>query len=384
MDPVQPSKRAAVVYNRLRRRTRKCLSEIDKRDQDAFDRWLRSLRSCKSSQQVDLPSSQIPPKISFITENYAQLFVIIDTCSIVSHRCEFIDYVIRLKQLFPGQSSPIKFIISLVVLEELDKCNRPVKRKFKQERSEQTSSDRYNSRLSDELNSDLIAIAEPSTPAAHFTGPAEPPRMFMRFIEEEMRTSEILLSELDPFKRTPLDENKFEIINKDDRILECTLRSRSFMMSQAHHPNSKVILVTEDNVFKSKATTFEVVSYRWAEFKAKYKNFGLENYITTPLFPSTSQQRARGSLIDRCPVYRASSSGSSIKRRKLADGADLNRSSKVPEDSSKSSLVVDLEKKGFTVTQINRLLSLKDSSVIESEDARDDSVVFVEEVINIS
>lgn len=294
------------TYNRLRRLTKRKLSEASNQDRSTFDRWLASHRAGKQSQQVDLPSSQIPPKMAHVKEKIPQLFVIIDTCSICSYRNQFIDYITRLKHLFSLDTCPIKFIISLVVLEELDKCNRPQKRSKSRQQKPNKDTEKLvgellqsclkvDSKIDKDLQ-DLINIGASSSASgtASEMGTSlnnhvpEPPRMFMRFLEEEMRMGEILISELDPFKKTPLstDEQSFEIVNKDDRILECCLRSRAFVMAQPHHSDTNIILVSEDNVFKSKATTYGIASYRWLEFKAKYKNFGLHHYTATPMLQS--------------------------------------------------------------------------------------------------
>lgn len=238
-----------------------------------------------------------------------QLFVIIDTCSMITHRAEFIDFVTNLGDVFEGSKCPIRFIISLPVLEELDKYNRrPTKRtknKVKQEEEVEEEADRSNvnnnnNNISiledpnDPVLSELLAqareLAVDQSKTTSQTCRREPPRMFMRFIEEEMRIGHRLIGELDPGKELPLRarEINFEIVNKDDRILECCVRSRAFIQSNPHHPDTSAILVTEDNVFKSKATTFDIPSYRWREFSIKYKNFGLKNYTSTPLLPSSS------------------------------------------------------------------------------------------------
>lgn len=297
------SRRRAALYNRLRRATRGCLSSVDQRDQDAFNKWLAQHKSSKHSQLTDLPSTKIIPKMSLIKANSAQLFVVIDTCSIVQFRSEFIDYVVRLKSLFSRGSCPIKIIISLVVLEELDKCNRPNKKRQPQQQpqvkleeqaranSQQASPGKVLLRNKNDHSNNLDPKLEDLIDAANKNAKtSEPPRMFMRFIEEEMRTSEVIISELDPFKQTKLSNKElaFDVVNMDDRILDCCLRSRAFIQAHPHHLDTQVILLTEDNVFKSKATTFEIASYRWREFKAKFKNFGLEHYISTPLFGSTN------------------------------------------------------------------------------------------------
>lgn len=355
------------TFNRLRRKTKRDLSEVDKRDQDAFDRWLASQRTSKSSQQVDLPSSQLLPKMSLVSPSMAQIFAVIDTCSIVTYRSEFIDHVCHLKTLFPrGPVTPIKFIISLVVLEELDKCNRPGKKRMKMLiKDEQKPKDETNKLegldtqtreflssinilLGEDQSGQTTKINNESTPKMI----GEPPRLFMRFLEEEMRLSEVLVSELDAFKKTKLDkdEQAFEIINKDDRILECCLRSRAFIRSLPHHPSSSVVLISEDNVFKAKATTFGVTSYRWREFKAKYKNFGLENYVQTPVVPPqnkiTSYFSSPPKPIQDChPLPDNSSKKTSIEltesRLKLSD-SDKEEASKEdrpkPRFSSKLSI----------------------------------------------
>lgn len=291
--------------NRLRQLTRRSLSDIDRRDQNAFNRWLNAVRMCKTSQQIDLPSSQIPTKMSLIWPDRPQLFVVIDTCSIVAFRCEFIDFVVNLKRLFPSKCSPVRFIISLTVLGELDKCNRSKNKKQAKLKSSTQSNDNNNNKNNNNNNSqhhknnpvnyddleELLRAAEGNSKNYNnVTKSSEPPRMFMRFLEEEMRMSDILIGELDPHKLRTLNQKELniEILTKDDKILECCLRSRAFISSHDHHSDTSVILVTEDNIFKSKATTFEISSYRWREFAIKYRNFGLNHYVTTPsMLPST-------------------------------------------------------------------------------------------------
>lgn len=263
-------------HNRLRRLTKSRLDEAKTNDQVAFNRWHAQIKNSKHSQQQDLPSSQLPAKMSLILTNTAQLFVVIDTCTLCTHRIDFMDYVTQLRQIFPFRLCPIRFIISLPVLEELDKCNRRQKKPQQLPKKQDDHISGTNSTGDGNNNlEDVISAVRITT---------EPPRSFMRFVEEEMRASEIIISDMDPFKRTKLGEigQNLEIINSDDRILECCLRSQAFVDTQQPHPDTKVILVTEDNVFKSKATTFGIVSYRWTEFKHKFKNFGLKHYVSTP------------------------------------------------------------------------------------------------------
>jgi len=209
--------------------------------------------------------------MSAINPNQPQLFAVLDTCSIVKNTEELIDFVINIKQSFPD-NSPILFIISLTVLEELDKCNRPSRRKLKN--NQEKNEDIKLSQTKD--------LSEP--PIDDILNRKQPPRSFMRFIEEEVRVGHVLMGELDPFKTTKLPP--FEIVNKDDRILECCLRSAGYIRSQPHHPDTRLVLITEDNIFKTKATTFGVPSFRWREFMAKYHNFGKRNCVPTPLVPS--------------------------------------------------------------------------------------------------
>lgn len=294
-------------YNKLRRQTRKNLSHINDLEQKAFQDWLSSISSSKRTHQTDLPSSQLPDKMSHINRLIAQLFIILDTCSIVSFRTEFMQYVTTLRKNFSFVNCPIKIIICLPVLEELDKCNRPASRRGKSnsahkdvkedikrqqvliEKANLQSAGNGNnvttSRLPTDKTADLRDICQLIRGQQPFGGSTEPPRMFMRFLEEEIRDGQVILGELDPFKTIRLtpEESSFEIVNKDDRILECCLRTRAFIRSQEHHPETRVLLVSEDNIFKSKATTYGIVSYRWSEFTRKYKNFGHQNYIASPV-----------------------------------------------------------------------------------------------------
>lgn len=299
---------------KFRKRTKRFLeSEVNEQEHTSFRNWLASNRESKNSQQTDLPSSQIVSKQSLIRWDIPQLFAVIDTCSLVRFRPSFIDYIVQQKRLFDKGSCPIRIIISLPVLEELDNCNRrkPKKKrgggangkvknepdqsntKTKGKQTTSTSSPttidlrQNNGNSKDNINTSTntasSAADDDNNQDKNKVG--EPPRMFMRFIEEEMRSSEILIGDLDPQKKLGLKqrEQTFEILNKDDRILDCCLRARSFINNNPHHPETNVILITEDNVFKSKATTYEVVSYRWQEFKLKYRNFGLTNYTSTPV-----------------------------------------------------------------------------------------------------
>lgn len=297
-------------FNQLRRQTRKNLSKVVESEQKAFQEWLNSLNQSKRSLQSDLPSSQLPSKMSHINTSIAQVFAIVDTCSIVNFRTEFMSFVTTLRKNFSFVTCPVKFIICLPVLEELDKYNRRSGKggAHKQAAAAAGENNPTNVILAEQTNhteapgmakeskpflrrqdEDLRDICRLSQAQAPFQGGAGgtsgPPRSFMRFLEEEMRLGQVIVGELDPFKQVQLaaDERAFEIVNSDDRILECCLRSRAFVRSQMHHEATKVLLVSEDNIFKSKATTYGIVSYRWTEFANKFKNFGHENYVATPV-----------------------------------------------------------------------------------------------------
>ena len=279
--------------SRLQQKTKALLRQIDQKDHAAYLEWLASIRKAKRSQQTDLPSSQIIPKTSLIKAETAQLFAVIDTCSLIAFQASFIDYVTQQKKLFQN-SCPVKIIISLTVLEELDRCNRRKKKAKSGEqvviKSENQTPPSLHKTTSDHELADLIEATNKAN---------EPPRLFMRFIEEEMRTSDILIGDLDPQKRLSLDrsEQAFEIVNKDDRILDSCLRARSFIAKHSRHPETKVILISEDNIFKSKATTYEIVSYRWNEFTTKYKNYGLHHYTCSPVKPASLQATACASSV---------------------------------------------------------------------------------------
>ena len=90
----------------------------------------------------------------------------------------------------------------------------------------------------------------------------------------------MLIGDLDPCRLLKLPP--FEIVNHDDRILESSLRAKEFIDSRPHHTDTRVVLVTEDNIFKAKASTFQVASFRWREFTARYHNFGKKNCVASP------------------------------------------------------------------------------------------------------
>lgn len=377
---------------------------VDKRDQDAFDRWLASQRASKTSQQTDLPSSQLPTKSSLISDVSNQVFAVLDTCSIITYRTEFIDHVVHLKKVFAEGTSPIRFIVSLVVLEELDKCNRPGKKKIKKLQSEaekplavqKPNLDCLDDQTKDLLSTIDVLLADdknspPGQQAANrLSHSDEPPRLFMRFLEEEMRQSNVITGELDPFKTIKLDvsEQAFEIVNKDDRILECCLRSRAFMNAVPHHPKSSVILISEDNVFKSKATTFGIISYRWREFRAKFKNFGLENYVPTPIVPV---QRVNQALVHRGVMFAQANLPSSTKH--------LN-SSPVPKSMTINSIELtkprinldkansmDVQSAKKLKAEIANTVSIRDiyGDTAQTKSQNDDkSVILVAELINLA
>lgn len=262
-------------YNTI---TKRRLTSLYSSDQKAFKRWYSTCRLSKTSQNDDLPSSQIKPRSYLISPTSPQLFAVIDTCSLVRYRSEFMEYVANLKETFVSSECPVKIIICLTVLEELDKCNRS----YKKNNNTNPQQDKLANIVCNNANwptqnSDIVRLTKPD----------QPPRMFMRFVEEEMRTSQVIIGDLDPHRKLELnsEDKMFEIVNKDDRILECCMRARAFIASQAHNSQTISVLISEDNVFKSKASTYMVPSYRWLEFCAKFKNFGLNNYAPTPLVP---------------------------------------------------------------------------------------------------
>lgn len=426
------SRQVNKTYVRLRRMTSLGLARMNERDQRAFDEWLAQHKTSQQSQQQDLPSSQMMKSSDLISSTYEQLFVVIDTCSIVKYRTELMQYVSRLKQVFERNKSPIRLIICLTVLEELDKCNRKVKNKqakleepMKQPELEpEMDIDRVCD--SDNLN-DLIKMARAtsnlSTKQLESNTSAQPPRSFMRFIEEEMRTGAIVISELDPFKQLALSakHRAFEIVNKDDRILECCLRSHEYIKSKDAHEETKVILVTEDNVFKSKATTFGVVSYRWLEFYAKYKNFGLSHYVATPIaslqnLPTqaniealerrvqsrrrlTQQILAKESLFATPPskhisanrsAWSSSSSPSDLSTRSLdtSSGTPVRSSTMRP---TQFRLFGGIQKRSpqsslFGNRHMNEAASKRLANIraaLKGANSSEDSVMFIEEVITI-
>lgn len=345
--------KSQIKYNRRRRLTKNLLGCKDKEGQIAFENWLAAHRNSKKSQQSDLPSSQIVSKMQVIDANKPQLFAIVDTCSVVSHRTDFIEYVTHLKDTFPGQTCPIKLIISLPVLEELDKCNRPKKLKKDSDSTIPTTT----------LVTNII----------------DPPRNFMRFLEEEIRVSDIIISELDPFKKIPLNSKQqtFEIINKDDRILECCLRTQAFLNDNKRHADTKVILISEDNVFKAKATTYQVLSFRWLEFKLKYKNFGHKNYAPTPLFPNGIPTRKRPAKIYdprwmANPLKFFGPTGSDVETTSI----DNNNIDAV--EIRKEIVRKEIERRLSASNSDKRIEDKKEENKIDNDD-----VIIVKEVINI-
>lgn len=256
------------------------LATIDTNNTKAFNRWLDTVKSSKNSHQKDLPSSQVTPIMAHINPDMQQLFVVLDTCSMVRYTHQFMGFVTNFKSLYMNTNkTPIKFIISLTVLEELDKCNRPKQKNSQRQKGKQPQQE-------DVKPSHLVGQKQTDHPPVDdIINGKEPPRLFMRFIEEEMRVGEILIGELDPYKTIKLNA-PFEIINKDDRILECCLRSVAYIHSRPHFEGTRLILVSEDNIFKAKASTFGVASFRWLEFEAKYRNFGQKNCVPTPVCPS--------------------------------------------------------------------------------------------------
>lgn len=302
--------------NRLRRLTK---YELKQREDDAFQDWLKSHRHSKTSQQIDLPSSQLRKNEDLVSLATRQIFAVIDTCSIVKHRVDFMNSIVRLKKIFPKYESPIKYIISIEVLRELDKYNRRPKG---QKRSSNTNNNSDNNVNGDHLceNNDAnsskqldynqstsktnAACGQDRDPYDIFVDDFvkldkkteiadSPPRMFMRFLEEELRDKNVLIPELNPGLKGA--HGNMEILNSDDRILNCCLAATEFIENLPHHPGTQVVLITEDNLFKSKATTLDVISYRWKEFDVKFRNFGLEHYVSTPLVP-ISREPVRYSL----------------------------------------------------------------------------------------
>lgn len=360
---------SSAPINRLRRLTKRKLTGMSQHDRDAFNEWLdQKIKSSKHSRLSDLPSSQIMPRAALISADRPQLFVVIDTCTLVTYRAEFVNFVTRQKQMFSKQLSPIRFVISCVVLEELDKCNRPAKRKQATQMQSKTQAQPKRSPSAvKKSNSDPNLSDLPLPLPSSSTGVRidEPPRMFMRFIEEEMRDGDVIIAELDPFKqlKLPPGEQNFEIINKDDRILECCMRSKNFIKSRPHHSETSVILVTEDNMFKSKATTFYITSYRWREFESKYKNFGLDHYIATPE-PSIAACMATSSVAK--PKYWA------------ADGAQDENTQLPSPTMRKDDLRRIIESRISLAPRKFEKLFLG-----ERPDTDDDSVIIVEEIIKI-
>lgn len=265
-----------IRFNKLKRLTEVGLSS-NVRKQNTYQVWAAEhYKHSKYSQMEDLPSSQLPSKASLITNDRAQLFVVIDTCSIIGYREKFLSFVIRQKRLFPV-SPPIRFILTVPVLEELDSHSKRNKRKRAQVKEEGPPATENNNEL--KIDADLINIVTRVSPDIHT------PRYLLRIIEEETRMNGVLVSDLDPGNKTKLvgADQDYEIVNNDDRILHRCLVARKFISDVSHHEDTKVILVAEDNILKIKATTRGIVSYRWAEFECKYKNFGLKNCSPTPL-----------------------------------------------------------------------------------------------------
>lgn len=383
-------------YAPYRTIVRNQLSTVDLKDQCAFKRWLDTVKSTKNSQQTDLPSSQLAPRMSHINPNIQQLFVVIDTCSIVRWTHEFMDFVTNLKNLYKRDDCPIKFIISLTVLEELDKCNRPLKKRGQQQQQ-----------LGDQLDvkpSFLKERNDSEPPVEDLLRNNTPPRLFMRFIEEEMRTGQILIGELDPYKQIKLEacETIFEIVNKDDRILECCLRSWAFIRSKPLNQKTKLILVSEDNIFKAKASTFGVASFRWREFEAKYRNFGQRNCVPTPIFPPKSSHATN--LAGPCQPSTSSPrldpimsllqpTQQVIPTLKLGDqlkDSDNSRSVSCGSESSRrSSLLIrgirNNGKKSSAQKELVRKVLEDGVAQQEKSDIRtSDEIVIVKEVININ
>lgn len=295
INEMKQRKKKATRYNELRRLTR---SGLSKQVNNTYTKWASEhYKYSKYSQMEDLPSSQLVSKASLIKENEAQLFVVIDTCSIIHYRERFLSFLIRQKKLFPN-SPPIRFILTVPVLEELDKHSkrprnkRPDKGQIKEENKSVIRTEN-KSEPSEDL--DLVNIVK------GINSDVYTPRYLFRIIEEETRTNGVLISDLDPANKTKLGEadQDFEIVNNDDRILQRCLVFRKFINDLAHHKDTKVVLVAEDNIFKIKATTREIISYRWSEFECKYKNFGLKNCNPTPMvLPMTSRLRLKNDYHD--------------------------------------------------------------------------------------
>lgn len=285
------------AHHRVRRyapyttQVRNQMSTFLEKDQKAFKAWVQEYIKDSNHKDLhdDIPSSQIPPKASHINSHQAQLFAVIDTCSLVRYRSEFMKFITELRRSYDEKACPVKFIMPLVVLEELDKCNRPIKKRG----SEQQQISKQNHNQQQQLKQQPLTTnikAEPiksinvekerEVPISDLLQKDAPPRSFMRFIDHEMRAG-LIVGDLDPYKTQKLPP--IEIINHDDRILESSLRAKMFVAAHPHHIDTRVVLVTEDNNFKSKATTFEVASFRWREFEAKYHNFGRKHCVSTPL-----------------------------------------------------------------------------------------------------
>lgn len=317
------------------RRFQSQLPFIDVGTQKAFDRWFEStLKPGKYSTLTELPSSRVPDAMSHIDPNRPQIFAVLDTCSIVSNTIEFIDYVTNLRNTFRNDS-PIKFIISLTVLEELDKCNRPnKKRKDNKEQVQQNQQ-----KILDETNS--ITCKNPNTPVDDLFMRKEPPRAFMKFISDEIRMNQILIPQMDPFKKIQIPS--FEIINKDDRILECCLRCTEFIKAQPHHEDTRLILITEDNIFKTKATTYGIASFRWREFSVKYLNFGKRNCVATPVLPPGLSRRQvipnQQQLLDwqRLSLRSPKKSPVKLSQKKIVNSKPLQESKNPPNTSPRKS-----------------------------------------------
>lgn len=352
--------------NRLRRKTSRLLEQEELRlDQAAFNRWHNQSKTSKNSQQVDLPSSQIPSQMSMLTPESPQLFAIVDTCSLVKFRREFMDYVTRLKQTFSDKRSPVRVIICVPVLEELDRCNRP-RRFLKSETNQQDLDNRLNrqnvaSRTKETDMREVVNAAGIGSGGGNYRSSVEntnpdPPRMFMRFIEEEMRMKNILIGEFDPLKKIKMEIN-FEIINPDSRILECCLRTKAFINKHNHHEDTRVLLITEDNIFKAKATTYEVASFRWLEFEPKYRNFGLANYVPTPLIPvfKHGSFKPNQQMVARFEGnVNAESGGSSI--------------SKIDETTIDLTIGTNLQTTSTSEVEVTSQLGKSDSEIIKSEE----------------
>lgn len=284
----KPTRQNSPKFHRLRRLAKGGLANVK---QDTYSRWAAEhYKNSKYSMMEELPSSQLPPKVSIIDKERPQLFVVIDTCSIIKYREKFLAFVTKQKELY-RESSPIRFILTIPVLEELDNHGKSSSRARKPRPQKQPEINLVKSNENITLldhDTDLVDFVTGSRSLTHT------PRYLFRIIEEETRTHGVLISDLDPANKTQLSEvdKDFEIVNNDDRILHRCLVSRQFILNVAHHKDTKVILVAEDNILKIKATTRGIVSYRWLEFECKFKNFGLRNCISTPLSqPITSRLR---------------------------------------------------------------------------------------------